>query len=182
MTNQNDGTPGPWSVRKCGCGSPYCHIYYTSNGTFYEGSGYSLADATRIARVPEMESRIAELEAVVARLRAESKQLGRLWEANQELLAESKEIGFQFDEVTRLTAENERLREVLKECADDLETYVNQEYTIEQRGKYPNMDAKYARDMEPVAKARAALNTGKERRPHDRLQHGCRNSAHPPGI
>jgi chromosome segregation ATPase len=107
-------------------------------------------------------TRIEELEAEVARLRAESDQLGRMWEANQELLAESKEIGFQFDEVKRLTAENARLREALKECADDLESYVNQEYTIEQRDKYPNMEAKYVRDMAPVAKARAALNPGKD--------------------
>jgi hypothetical protein len=57
-------------------------------------------------------------------------------------------------------ADNARLREVLKECADDLESYVNQEYIIELRDKYPNMEAKYSRDMEPVAKARAALNSG----------------------
>jgi predicted RNase H-like nuclease (RuvC/YqgF family) len=59
------------------------------------------------------EARIEELEAEVARLRAESGQLGRMWKANQELLAESKEIGFQFDEVKRLTAEVAQLRMIL---------------------------------------------------------------------
>jgi hypothetical protein len=74
-------------------------------------------EPTTFAPLPEAAAaRIAELEAEVERLRAESKQLGRLWEANQELLAESKEIGFQFDEVTRLTAENERLRALLPEA------------------------------------------------------------------
>jgi uncharacterized small protein (DUF1192 family) len=70
----------------------------------------------------EAAARIAELEAEVARLKAGVDQLGRMWEANQDLLAESKEIDFQFDEVKRLTAENARLREV-RLIAESLEAW-----------------------------------------------------------
>ena len=57
---------------------------------------------------------------------------------------------------------------VLKECADDLESYVEHAYPIETRDKYPTQEAKYARDMEPVVKARAWIEyAGKEVMPDE---------------
>jgi hypothetical protein len=53
--------------------------------------------------------------------------------------------------------ENARLRALLKDCADDLEQYVNQEYPLPEREIYPTSAAKYARDMAPVLAALAAL-------------------------
>jgi hypothetical protein len=47
-------------------------------------------------------ARIAELEADNARLREGVAQLGRMWEANQDLLAESKEIDFLFEHTARI--------------------------------------------------------------------------------
>lgn len=58
-------------------------------------------------------------------------------------------------------AENDRLRELLEECAEDLGAYVNNEYPAELRNKYPALEDKYSYFMEPVLKARAAL-TGKD--------------------
>jgi hypothetical protein len=54
------------------------------------------------ADLAEMEARIAELEAENARLREGVAQLGRMWEANQDLLAESKEIDFLFEHTARI--------------------------------------------------------------------------------
>lgn len=55
----------------------------------------------------------------------------------------------------RLSAEIERLRAALTECADDLEASVKAEYqgTLD----YPSQRRKFERDMEPVRKARALL-------------------------
>ena len=47
-------TPGPWLLEKCGCGNPNCNRYGTSNGVFYQGSGYDPADAHLIAAAPEI--------------------------------------------------------------------------------------------------------------------------------
>jgi hypothetical protein len=54
------------------------------------------------------------LKAENARLQEGVAQLGRMWEANQDLLAESKEIDFLFEHTARikeLEADNARLRE-----------------------------------------------------------------------
>ena len=48
------------------------------------------------------------------------------------------------------------LADALKECADDLESELNEKYTAELR-LYPSQQAKYNRDMKPVLAARAAL-------------------------
>lgn len=48
------------------------------------------------------------------------------------------------------------LADALKECADDLESELNEKYTAELR-LYPSQQAKYQRDMKPVLAARAAL-------------------------
>lgn len=54
-----------------------------------------------------------------------------------------------------LKAENAKLRDALKECADDLEASVNAEYrdTL----NYPSQKRKYDRDMGPVLRARSLL-------------------------
>ena len=52
-------------------------------------------------------------------------------------------------------AKMERMREALRNCADDLESELKARYagTLD----YPSMKARYDRDMEPVVEARAAL-------------------------
>lgn len=51
--------------------------------------------------------------------------------------------------------ENERLRDALDECADDLESYVEHEYVS--MHDYPDIHRRYERDIEPVRKARKLL-------------------------
>jgi len=47
-------TPGPWTLRKC-CDSPHCdRLQPVEAGTFYQGSGFSPADAHLIAAAPEL--------------------------------------------------------------------------------------------------------------------------------
>jgi len=55
-----------------------------------------------------------------------------------------------------LQAENARLREALKECADDLEAEITHRYGG-MVTKYPTQRLKRDQDMAPVMKARAAL-------------------------
>ena len=62
------------------------------------------------------------------------------------------------EELKQAEADNARLRELLKECSEDLGAYVNNEYPAELRNKYPALEDKYSYFMEPVLKARAALN------------------------
>jgi hypothetical protein len=72
---------------------------------------------------------------------------------------------------------------VLKECADDLESYVEHAYPIETRDKYPTQEAKYARDMEPVVKARAWIEyAGKEVMPDVEDTHHARPDTAPAGL
>lgn len=51
--------------------------------------------------------------------------------------------------------ENKRLRECLKECADDLEQHVEAYYA--KTKDHPSEARRYKRDIEPVVNARAAL-------------------------
>jgi hypothetical protein len=60
------------------------------------------------------------------------------------------------NEIERLQAENARLREALKECADDLEAEITHRYG-EMVPKYPRERLKRDKDMAPVLKARALL-------------------------
>lgn len=84
-----------------------------------------------------------------ARLRARAEAA----EAERAALDSShKALGKQLAEVGR---ELDKMREALKECADDLEASVNAEYAG--MLDYPSMARKHARDMEPVKKARALL-------------------------
>jgi len=50
----------------------------------------------------------------------------------------------------------QELADALKECADDLEAELKARYPIAHLA-YPSQKLKYDRDMEPVLKARAAL-------------------------
>jgi hypothetical protein len=165
MTVQNSGTPGPWVVKKCGCGSPYCHIYYTSNGTFYQGSGFSLADATRIARVPEMETRIAELEAEVAEWKEAHRQACANW---------LEQCEYEMAKTEAAEAEVARLRDVqadadaIRKAA--LESAIAALNRVELCGKTPQeMHAA----LNQYAESRYAIfalidNPGKEVMPDDR--------------
>jgi hypothetical protein len=48
-------TPAPWHIEKCQCGHEKCHTYGLENvGTFYQGSGFDLADALLVAAAPEL--------------------------------------------------------------------------------------------------------------------------------
>lgn len=49
------------------------------------------------------------------------------------------------------------LEEALRECADDLEIYINAEYPISLRDEHASYERGYRRDMLPVVRARAAL-------------------------
>lgn len=60
---------------------------------------------------------------------------------------------------TEAQAEIARLREALKECADDLEFEI--EHTYEGTLQYPSMRRKRERDMAPVDKARKLLGEQK---------------------
>jgi hypothetical protein len=62
------------------------------------------------------------------------------------------------DLIEAQTARIEALEAALKACADDLEAYVNAEYPISLRGQPPAVyEPQYARDIQPVVNARAAL-------------------------
>jgi hypothetical protein len=58
-----------------------------------------------------------------------------------------------------LLARMEGMRTALKECADDLESLVENQYS-DTKHTYPSEKRRYERDIEPVRKARAALNEG----------------------
>ena len=48
-------TAGPWEIEKCQCGHESCHTYGIKNvGTFYQGCGFGLADATLVAAAPDL--------------------------------------------------------------------------------------------------------------------------------
>ena len=65
MMTETEWTPGPWTVQKCSCDSPHCPLHQTSNGSFYQGTGYSLADAQLIAAAPELYATLDDMEYVV---------------------------------------------------------------------------------------------------------------------
>lgn len=60
------------------------------------------------------------------------------------------------DDMTEAADEIDRLRDVLRQCADDLEAYVKAQYPA---GSfvYPSLQRKYEADMEPVHRARSIL-------------------------
>lgn len=60
-------------------------------------------------------------------------------------------------EIDRLKAEIARLREALRECADELEGYIKNEYPEATRRLYPSVQKKFERDMSTVREARTAL-------------------------
>jgi hypothetical protein len=96
------------------CENPDCGVWPEAEGKYNTERDKMIAAWNTRAPLPdEAAARIEGLEAEVERLKAGTDQLGRMWEANQDLLAESKEIDFQFDEMKRLTAENARLRMIL---------------------------------------------------------------------
>ena len=53
------------------------------------------------------------------------------------------------------------MREVLRECADDLESFVNAEYHLRDGTIHPAMQHKFDRDMAPILRARALVGGGK---------------------
>lgn len=61
------------------------------------------------------------------------------------------------DEIGRLRAENESLRTMLRECADDLEAEVEGHYSGLK--DHPAMKPKYDRDMDSVRRARTLLDS-----------------------
>jgi len=61
--------------------------------------------------------------------------------------------------IAELEAENQRLREVTLELANDVEAYADADRC--DRFAYPHIMAKWEGDMEPVRKARALLQEDK---------------------
>ena len=68
-----------------------------------------------------------------------------------------EEVKIYVVEIERLREENARLRDLLKECADDLEDAVNDQYGHIGKKAMPD---RYERDMQPVIKARDAIREG----------------------
>jgi hypothetical protein len=60
------------------------------------------------------------------------------------------------DERDKLRAEIERLREALRECADELEVVVEDRY--KDTKDYPSEKRRYDRDIAPVLRARDLLS------------------------
>lgn len=69
-------TPGPWTINKCQCGAEVCDRYHTSNGHFYQGSGYSLDDAILIAAAPDLLEELKEAIDAVKSLCFRLEELG----------------------------------------------------------------------------------------------------------
>ena len=61
------------------------------------------------------------------------------------------------DRAEKAEAQVERMRGLLSECADDLESYINAEYPINTRNAYPSVQRRYFSNMEIVTRVRAAL-------------------------
>ncbi len=59
-------------------------------------------------------------------------------------------------EICEAADEIERLCGLLTDCANDLEAYVEDQYPASIK-QYPGQSRRYERDIEPVRKARAAL-------------------------
>lgn len=76
------------------------------------------------------------------------------WRMNRDL--EACELRHYQAEHDKMTAQVEALSKVLAECADDLEAGVGEKY--DGSLGIPSLKLKYERDMEPVIRARAALN------------------------
>ncbi len=81
----------------------------------------------------------------------------------QEIKTLQERIGRQRHEIGTSNARAEstekalaEAREALKECADELESYIERAY--EGCKQYPDMVRRYERDIEPVRRARAALS------------------------
>lgn len=70
-------------------------------------------------------------------------------------LVAEKERNMHLEKVCAQGQEIERLRTLLKECADDLEAELNARY--DKTLDYPSQRLKYDRDMTPVREARSAL-------------------------
>ena len=75
-------------------------------------------------------------------------------------MSEPREIAARLTEATVFVQVNRntlaQLITSLRECAEDLEAYVNAEYTLEMR-EHPAMDRRYVRDMGAVIRARQVL-------------------------
>lgn len=69
---------------------------------------------------------------------------------------EARNVREKIAEIAALKAENDRLRELLRECSDELEAEVNAHYGGTQHD-YPSEKRRYDRDMDPVIRARSAL-------------------------
>ena len=64
------------------------------------------------------------------------------------------------DRAEKAEAQVERMRGLLSECADDLESYINAEYPVNSRDAYPSVQRRYLRDMELVTRVRAKIAEG----------------------
>jgi hypothetical protein len=157
------GTPGPWFIVPCECGHRGCNYHGTSNGSFYQGCGYSREDARRIARLPDLEAAYIALTAELTELRRRVKwhkqaldgyrkltdtQRAELTELRLELIATSGQAGEHHAARIAAEAERDRLRAALaSEEADHRKRHVSY---ITSKGRDPD---KYGSVYSTVADA-----------------------------
>lgn len=114
---------------------------------------YQQADQDGILVITSRQA-IHEVDDALTALEAERDALGIALHA-AEIMAEMAEtkVG---SRITALEAENARLRDLLKQCADELADEIETNYVAIM--DYPDMRRRYERDMTSVYAARKALN------------------------
>ncbi len=124
-------------ARDSGAGSPY--------------HGHSLEHCLHAIGWVKRDLRIAldEAKAALTELHAEVERMNRVCDSYAD---ENQRL---FDRAEALAQENARLRELLTECANDLEAEVESRYV--RTKDHPAMALRYERDMEPVIAARALI-------------------------
>lgn len=131
---RENGTPGPWLYR------PH---EYADWGDVYAGQ-FRICQARDPLRMD-------------GRVLSEHRKNGTdPWGANAVFIAAAPAMA---DQIEALQAENARLRELLAECAADLEGELYAHYSPESLD-HPAMRDRYERDIQPVRLARAALKDG----------------------
>lgn len=76
MTKKSHGiSKGPWRIDKCQCGHASCNKHGTSNGSFWQGNGYSLEDVRVVAQSEPM---LRILEALCEDPTYEAEYAGRM--------------------------------------------------------------------------------------------------------
>ncbi len=111
----------------------------------------------REARMQMLSDAGQAAEAYEAQLRAEASCDAVMKDRAQIMAERDKTFALMLERAEKAEAQVERMRGLLSECADDLESYINAEYPINSRDAYPSVERRYLRDMELVSRVRKAL-------------------------